>query len=121
MRTTGTTASRAVSSERNSTPWRPAASVEYSRTLVSWKVPKYGSGSPRPTAVRRIVNGINPTYVAPSKTSGQVPAGYRCSTDSGRTGQCTKVRSAQNWSNVTGRGRSGAVIGNPAISVTPTS
>ncbi len=74
-RTTGTTARRAVSSERKSTPWRPAASIEYSRTLVSWKVPKYGSGTWLPTAVCRIVNGIRPTYVMPSKTSGQVPGG----------------------------------------------
>ena len=96
VRTTGTTARRAVSSDRNSTPWRPASSIEYSRMLVSWKVPKYGSGRAVPNAVRRTVNGISPAYVSPSaKTSGRVPGGYRCATLSGRTGQWTKVRSAQ--------------------------
>ena len=60
-RTTGTTASRAVSSDTNSTPWRPSASIEYSRMFVSWKVPKYGNCRTVPTAVRRIVNGTRPT------------------------------------------------------------
>ena len=58
------------------------------RMFVSWKVPKYGRGSRAPSAVPRMVNGTNPTYVRPSvKTSGRVPGGYRCATRSGRTGQ----------------------------------
>ena len=110
-RTTGTTARRAVSSERKTTPWRPASSIEYSRTLVSWKVPKYGSGSAVPNAVARIVNGISPAYVWPSNTSGRVPGGNRCATSSGRTGQWMNVRSAQNcWKNI-GGGSAGAVTG----------
>ena len=110
-RTTGTTASRAVSSDRKTTPWRPASSTEYSRTLVSWKVPKYGNGSAEPTAVARIVNGISPAYVLPSITSGRVPDGNRCATSSGRTGQWTNVRSAQNCWKQTGGGSGGAVTG----------
>ena len=51
----------------------------------------------------RIVNGISPAYVLPSITSGRVPGGNRCATSSGRTGQWTNVRSAQNCSNAHGR------------------
>ena len=80
--------------------------------LVSAKLPKYGSRSEVPTAVCRITNGTNATYVRPSEnTSGRVPGGNRCATRCGSTGQCTNVRSAQNWSNSTGRGSGGAITG----------
>src|SRR5215208_69792 len=72
----------------------------------------WGSRSEVPNAVCRISNGTNATYVIPSEnTSGRVPRGNRCATRSGGTGQCTKVRSAQNWSKNTGRGIGGAVSG----------
>ena len=96
-RTTGTTASRAVSSDRNSTPWRPASSIEYSRMLVSWKVPKYGSGRAVPNAVRRIGERDQPDVGQPvgEDVRDGSPADTGARRLSGRTGQWTKVRSAQ--------------------------
>src|SRR6478672_3114357 len=80
--------------------------------LVSAKLPKYGNRSEVPTSVCRITNGTNATYVRPSEnTSGRVPGGNRCATRCGSTGQCTNVRSAQNWWNSTGHGSGGAITG----------
>src|SRR5271166_4730829 len=84
MRVTGTTARRAVSTDRNRTPCRPASSIEYSRMFVSRKLPKYGSGSAVPSLVLLMTNGTRATYVMPSaNTSGRVPGGYSCATVSG--------------------------------------
>ncbi|CFS50800.1 Uncharacterised protein [Mycobacterium tuberculosis] len=61
IRVSGTTVSRAVSSDRKSTPCRPALSMEYNRTLVSGKVPTYGIGSAVPSLVLLMRNGTRPT------------------------------------------------------------
>ena len=82
---------------RNTMPRRPCSSIEYRRTLVSAKVPSHGTAGPRPTPAPTIRNGISPTQLDPSYTSGRVCGGSSGATAASGTRQCRKVRSRHDW------------------------
>ncbi len=120
-----TTASRDASRLRNTTPCRPVASTEYSRTLVSQKVPKYGIAGPFPIPAPTIRNGTNATGVRPAngpagRTSGIAPAGRCLATSAGGTNQCRKARSHQNWL-ITGKDVNGGARTSMPVTTDPRS
>lgn len=60
-RPAATAAARSAAMLRNTTPRRPVASTEYSRTFVSRNVPAHGTGGPPANAVPTRRNGTSPT------------------------------------------------------------